>query len=153
VSKKVTFVDTGVLIAAARGDEEASAAAFAVLDDPEREFASSDFVRLETIGPTAREGYVEQLHWYLEFFKEGVSRWATDLKAVVDQALGECMSTPIDPMDALHVAAAVLVGADELVTTEKPGPGRNITRTASLPVFSIHSAGRPNPTAGKPPAG
>jgi hypothetical protein len=152
VSKKVTFVDTGVLIAAARGDEEASAAAFAVLDDPEREFASSDFVRLEAIGHTMREGYVEQLHYYLEFFK-GVSFWATDLKAVVDKAIGECMSTPIDSMDALHVAAAVLVGADELVTTEKPGRGRNITRTVSLPVVSIHSAGRPNPTAGKPPAG
>ena len=152
MSKKVTFVDTGVLIAAARGDEEASAAAFAVLDDPEREFASSDFVRLEAIGHTMREGYVEQLHYYLEFFK-GVSFWATDLKAVVDKAIGECMSTPIDSMDALQVAAAVLVGADELVTTEKPGPGRNITRTVSLPVVSIHSAGRPNPTAGKPPAG
>jgi hypothetical protein len=152
VSKKVTFVDTGVLIAAARGDEEASAAAFAVLDDPEREFASSDFVRLEAIGHTMREGYVEQLHYYLEFFK-GVSFWATDLKAVVDKAIGECMSTPIDSMDALHVAAAVLVGADELVTTEKPGRGRNITRTVSLPVVSIHSAGRPNPTAGEPPAG
>ncbi len=152
MSKKVTFVDTGVLIAAARGDEEASAAAFAVLDDPEREFASSDFVRLEAIGHTMREGYVEQLHYYLEFFK-GVSFWATDLKAVVDKAIGECMSTPIDSMDALHVAAAVLVGADELVTTEKPGRGRNITRTVSLPVVSIHSAGRPNPTAGKPPAG
>jgi len=41
------------------------------------------------------------------------------------------------PWTALHVAAAVLVGADELVTTEKPGPGRNITRTVSLPVVSI----------------
>ena len=152
MSKKVTYIDTGVLIAAVRGDEEASAAAFAVLDDPEREFASSDFVRLETIGPTAREGYVEQLHWYLEFFN-GVSLWATDLKAVVDQALGECMSTPIDPMDALHVAAAVQVGADELVTTEKPGPGRNITRTASLPVFSIHGAARLPPSGEEPPAG
>jgi predicted nucleic acid-binding protein len=109
-------------------------------------------VRLEAIGHTMREGYVEQLHYYLEFFK-GVSFWATDLKAVVDKAIGECMSTPIDSMDALHVAAAVLVGADELVTTEKPGRGRNITRTVSLPVVSIHSAGRPNPTAGKPPAG
>jgi len=38
---KLTFVDAGVLIAAARGGSEQAQRALAVLDDPEREFAAS----------------------------------------------------------------------------------------------------------------
>lgn len=40
-SLKVTFVDAGVLIFAARGAHRSSLAALAILDDPERSFASS----------------------------------------------------------------------------------------------------------------
>lgn len=46
---KLTFVDAGVLIAAARGGSEQAARAMEVLDDPEREFAASPFLRLEVI--------------------------------------------------------------------------------------------------------
>ena len=46
---KRTFVDTGVLIAAARGSPSVAAAAMKILADPEREFASSVFVQLETL--------------------------------------------------------------------------------------------------------
>ena len=38
---KLTFLDTGVLITAARGNTEQSARALETLDDPEREFAPS----------------------------------------------------------------------------------------------------------------
>jgi hypothetical protein len=40
-------------------------------------------------------------------------------------------------MDALHVAAAVLAGATELITTEKPD--KSIHRTRSIQVISIYS--------------
>jgi len=43
----ITFVDAGVLIAAARGTANVSAKAMAILDDPNRSFASSEFIRLE----------------------------------------------------------------------------------------------------------
>jgi hypothetical protein len=46
----ITVVDAGVLIAAARGSIDVSARAMAILDDPDRSFASSEFVRLEVIG-------------------------------------------------------------------------------------------------------
>jgi hypothetical protein len=45
----VTFVDAGVLIAAARGGAGVSEHAMAVLDDPNRLVASSEFVRLEVL--------------------------------------------------------------------------------------------------------
>jgi len=39
-------------------------------------------------------------------------------------------------MDALHVAAAVMAGAKEFMTTEKPS--RSIYRTPSVQVISIY---------------
>ena len=44
-----TFVDSGVLITAARGSGESAHDALAILDDPDREFVSSFFIRLEVI--------------------------------------------------------------------------------------------------------
>jgi hypothetical protein len=46
---KLTFVDAGVLIAAARGGSIQTGRAMDILDDPERQFASSAFVRLEVL--------------------------------------------------------------------------------------------------------
>ncbi|HJQ38332.1 MAG TPA: antitoxin family protein [Thermoanaerobaculia bacterium] len=46
---KRTFVDAGVLIAAARGGNVQAARAMEVLDDPDREFAASPFLRLEVL--------------------------------------------------------------------------------------------------------
>ena len=43
----LTYVDAGVLIAAARGRSAEASRALAVLDDAAREFAASDFLRLE----------------------------------------------------------------------------------------------------------
>ena len=46
---KRTFLDASVLIAAARGNDELATRAMAVLDDPEREFIGSPFLKLEVI--------------------------------------------------------------------------------------------------------
>jgi hypothetical protein len=43
----LTFIDAGVLIAAARGSTVQASRAMGILDDPEREFAASAFPRLE----------------------------------------------------------------------------------------------------------
>ena len=49
MSLKKTYVDSGVLINAFRGTKEVSIKATQVLDDPQRKFASSPFVQLETL--------------------------------------------------------------------------------------------------------
>jgi hypothetical protein len=51
---KLTFVDSGVLIAAARGADEVARRAMTVLDDPDRTFASSALVRLEVLPKALR---------------------------------------------------------------------------------------------------
>jgi hypothetical protein len=44
-----TLIDSGVLIAAARGQGSTSLRAVEVLDDPNREFVSSPFLKLEVL--------------------------------------------------------------------------------------------------------
>lgn len=49
MSGKRTYVDAGVLIAAARGKDDVAVKAIQILDDPDREFVSSPFLRLEVL--------------------------------------------------------------------------------------------------------
>jgi hypothetical protein len=45
----LVYVDSSVLIAAAKGGEETSLAALVALDEPEFQFASSQYVQLECL--------------------------------------------------------------------------------------------------------
>lgn len=136
---KLTFVDAGVLIAAVRGKGEQASRALQVLDDPERQFAASPFLRLEVL-PQALFNKREAETAFYERFFAAVSVWATDLKAVTEAALREASSCGVEAMDALHVAAAASVGAVELVTAEKPS--RSIHRARAVKVVTIHSEGQ-----------
>lgn len=132
---KLTFVDASVLIAASRGGTEQAARALEILDDPEREFAASPFLRLEVVPQAAFNKRQAELAFYEAFFS-AVSKWATDLQAITDAALREASSCGVEAMDALHVAAAAALGADELVTAEKPT--RSIHRARAVKVVTIH---------------
>src|SRR5215475_14995279 len=44
-----TFLDAGILIAAVRGQAKEAARALAILEDPERSFLTSDFLRMEVL--------------------------------------------------------------------------------------------------------
>lgn len=70
----LTFVDTGLLITAARGRGDAALRALRVLDDPDRAFASSDFVRLEALPmPTYHKRDHEVA--FLNVFFDRVTHW------------------------------------------------------------------------------
>jgi len=49
LSMRRSFIDAGVLIAAARGTDEVAIRAIEILDDIDREFVSSSFVKLEVL--------------------------------------------------------------------------------------------------------
>jgi hypothetical protein len=65
---KLTFVDAGVLIAAARGGNVQAARAMEILDDPEREFAASPFLRLEVLPQAVFNKRVVETAFYEAFF-------------------------------------------------------------------------------------
>jgi len=65
----LTFVDAGVLIAAARGTTDISGKAMELLDDDKRTFASSDFVRLEVLPKPMFHKRQEEAAFYGAFFE------------------------------------------------------------------------------------
>jgi predicted nucleic acid-binding protein len=114
----ITFVDAGVLIAAARGMNTVSARAMAILDDPNRSFASSEFIRMEVLPKAIFNRKLSEVEFYTEFFR-AVSYWPGNLDAVAARAYELAVEFGLAAMDALHLAAAVAVGAEEFITTEK----------------------------------
>ena len=132
--KKLTFIDTGVLIAASRGDSEQSKKAISVLDDPSREFISSLFVKLEVLPKAVYNKKKHEAEFYNAFF-DSVSLWADDLDLIVEMANQKASEMGLAAMDSLHLAAAISAGAEELVTTERPS--KPIFRTKDIQVISI----------------
>ena len=116
-----TFLDSGILIAASRGDLAASEKSMRVLEDPGRRFLTSVFVRLEVFPKVARHEFPLQRAFLNEFFADRSLEGASDLDAVINLAVSEAERHGLSAMDALHVAAALLLKADQLITTEKPG--------------------------------
>jgi hypothetical protein len=102
-----------------------------ILDDPDREFASSLFLRLEVLPQATFNKRVAEAAFF-----STVTHWATDLDDVTEIALREASTNGIEAMDALHVAAAASVGAYELITTEKPS--RSIHRARVIKVLTLH---------------
>ena len=135
MAKVITFVDAGVLITAARGqDPHLQQKALQILNDPNREFAASDFVQLEVIPKAVFVSNDDEFGFYRDFFA-ACQYWPADNDRLIEEALNQANAYGLNGMDALHIAAAILVGAAEFVTTEKPA--KSIHRAAGITVISI----------------
>ncbi|NCR05752.1 MAG: nucleic acid-binding protein [Microcystis aeruginosa LG13-03] len=115
MSHRKAYIDSGVLITAFQGIQSASIKAYQILNDENREFASSRFVQLEVLPKATFNKQQEEIEFYETFFL-AVNYWATE-------------------MDALHVAAALQIQADELITTEKPT--KPMHRVREIQIVSI----------------
>jgi predicted nucleic acid-binding protein len=124
------FVDSGVLILAARGEERVRDIALRWLEDPQSLLLSSPFVHLEVVPQAAFNHRSLELEFYALFFRHAVSLENT--RQIVGEAVGISTRCGVAPMDALHVAAASLLRADLLLTAEKPG--KSIYRADVVPV-------------------
>lgn len=129
-----TFVGAGVLIAAARGTGAGAERALQVLKDQNREFASSLFLKLEVLPKAIYNQRTAEVEFYEAYF-DNVTYWASDTEKFIEVAYRESVQSGLGAMDALHVAAAVSVGAVELMTYEKPE--KSIYRTKSIQVISV----------------
>lgn len=136
--KKLTFIDASVLIAAARGQTEQAARALEILGDPDREFVASQFLRLEVLPRAVFNRRHAEVAFYEAFFA-AVSRWVTDVDGMLNQGYRESSTLGLEAMDALHVAAAAMGGAEELITAEKPS--RSLHRARAVRVVSIFPGG------------
>lgn len=106
-----------------------------ILDDDRRSFVSSPFVRLEVLPKALFHQRLPEVAFYQSYFEE-VAVWVRPDEDFLDEASRLAARFGLSAVDALHVAAATMAGADELVTSEKPG--RPIHRVASLTITTIH---------------
>lgn len=116
---KRSFVDSGVLIAAARGNSNRAERALAALSEAEQIFLSSIFIKLEVLPKAICYKQQAEVNFY-EFFFSNVVNWATDLEALTQSAYKLASDHGLSGLDALNIAAAIALDADEFITTEKP---------------------------------
>jgi len=121
MSPKRTFLDSGVLIAAARGTDDTALLALQILDDPDRKFVSSVLVKLEVLPKAIYNGFKEEAAFYQSFFENDVEIWVSLSDELAELAQQQAEKFGLSALDSLHVAAAISAGADEFVTMEKPG--------------------------------
>jgi predicted nucleic acid-binding protein len=129
-----TYLDVGVLITAFRVDGELGQRAIKVLDDKDREFASSVFARLELLPKTIYHQNTQETEFYETFF-DSVQYWAQDVEKLVRDSYEIGCRYGLAALDALHVAAALSVEAEELITTERRT--KPMHRVVELRVISI----------------
>jgi len=118
---KRTYIDSCVLIAAARLDNSdgISQKALAILASAERYFISSYYVKLEVLPHAIRNNSYEEADFYNTFF-DGVNEWIEPNQQLLECAYNEIINNNgLSGIDAIHVAAAMLGTADELITAEK----------------------------------
>jgi hypothetical protein len=102
------------------------AKALALLEDPGRIFLTRPFVWHE-VCPKAQ---FNKQHHEFRFYRADFQRAAmfNDVRLILDRGIRESARSGINAMDSLYVAAAHLLGADEFITTERPG--KSIYRTS-----------------------
>jgi predicted nucleic acid-binding protein len=115
----LTFIDASVLIAAFRGDEPIRSQALAILADGARRFVSSEFLELETIPKPTFYNRPNEIQWLRRFFDSKSTFPVPSYLALVALAQKKACQYGLSAIDALHLAAALEAGCDELVTTEK----------------------------------
>lgn len=130
----LTYLDSGVLIFAAKGTAAAAALALPFIQDPDREFVTSDYVRLEVI-PKAKWMRNEAEVEFYETFFELNPRTIPTSPALLELAMDEACKIGLNALDAVHIACAVFGGAEELVTSEKVT--KPMHRTGLVRVISI----------------
>ena len=115
----ITFIDSGVLITASQGTEVLSNRAIKAITSVDREYASSQFIKLEILPKALYHSQSNEVEFYQTFFS-AVTYWADDLEKIIDNSFKIASEYGLAAMDALHIAAAISVEAEEFITTEKP---------------------------------
>jgi predicted nucleic acid-binding protein len=129
-----TFVDSSLLIAAARGNQDLSDRALDVLDDAHRAFVTSDFVRLEVLPKAVYHGKEPEARFY-EAFLTNAKRTIKASSSLIAQAQREAEQAGLSAVDALHVTAEKRAKCQELITAERTG--KPLFRVRGLIIKSI----------------
>lgn len=116
-----TYLDTGVLIAAYQGDHASHEAAIKIITEgAEREFVSSDLVKLELLPKALFNKRDEEFEFYNTFLSN-VDVISLDPNSISDGAYKLSSQYGLAACDALHIHTAINSSVAEFITTEKKG--------------------------------
>lgn len=123
-----------MLLTAWRGRD--AEAALAVMEDPRRQFYTSQLVRLELLPKAAFFKQEAETEFYQTHFQsvKGEEPLSRELGAKAGELARQY---GLAAVDALHLAAAIRQGANEFITAEKPG--KPMFRVRGIAVKSIHT--------------
>jgi len=131
----LSFMDAGVLIQVVRGNEAISETTLDVIYAADRKLASSFYLMLEVLPKSQFNKRTDEIEFY-QSYSTLVSVWATDWEAIHKEAERQARLYGLNAMDALHIAAALSVGADEFVTVEREG--KSLFRTPDIRIVSVY---------------
>jgi predicted nucleic acid-binding protein len=134
-----TYLDAGVLLKAWRGIDSEADLALKVMEDTQRIHFTSYFGRLELL-PKAI--YFKQRD-EVEFYEAHFDRSKHEIpfsKELALRAIDLAKKHGLAAADALHVAAGIMAGADEFITTE--GPEKPIFRVKEIKMQCLDLLGR-----------
>jgi predicted nucleic acid-binding protein len=105
------------------------------MEDPQREFYTSQLVKLELLPKPAFFKQAAEVEFYETHFRaaKGEEPLSRELGEKADELVRRF---GIAAVDALHLAAAMRQGANEFITAEKPG--KPMFRVSGITVRSIH---------------
>lgn len=118
MSKKLTFLDTGVLISAMCGEEALALRCFSIIDDPEREFVVSDLLRLELLPKPTFNKKSDCVDFYTDYFNSTLRMFETNA-AITARAFDLACKYGLGAVDAIHFQTAIEANVVEFITTEK----------------------------------
>jgi predicted nucleic acid-binding protein len=139
-----TFLDSGLLLAAWRG-EALALPALAIMSDDTREFVTSQLVRLELLPKPRYERRSIEVRFYESHFAEAVASEPLS-EELGREAEALAARYGLSGADGLQVAAAIRQGAEEFYTSERPG--RPMFRVKELRVISLHAMPPAGPLRG-----
>ena len=132
----MTYVDSNVLINAASGEASLMDRALAIIEDTNRTFLWSNYLKLEVVPKPIFNGYPNQVDFFLNFF--GVAQFIPSSDALIEDAQELAAKYDLAPMDAIHIACAKSAHAAEFLTFENPcKPFFNLP-AATLKITSLY---------------
>lgn len=134
--KTKTFVDANVLIAAWRGNAELLQKSMEILDDPDREFIVSDYLKLEVIPKPTFFKNNDEIQ-FMQTFIDNASWQVNATPSITTQAIALACRYGLSAMDALHAETAIEAKADVFFTIEKST--RPLSRIQEIKVVSLRS--------------
>ena len=140
MNRCMTYIDANVLIAAFRGQSPVSQDAIAVLRDPGQALLVSDALWLETVPKARFHRKQQEVDFYEGIFSLATKRIHWD-ETVIEKACELASRYGMAAMDAIHVALALVGGADELVTGE--GWNKPMLRVEELRIVSLQPKKKP----------